>query len=117
MGFIIIVRTPVLFLDTVLHARVDFTLSWTTLVVSIYFLDTYSLAIEIAQKGCGLICFKGYNAYKICEQPRVTVSQVKMDPSSITFTRWLLDDLRMNWDNIMKDIYDFQLVDDKDLVT
>jgi len=54
---------------------------------------------------------------KICEQPRATVSQVKMDPSSITFTRWLVDDLRMNWDNIMKDIYDFQLVDDKDLVT
>jgi len=34
MGFIIIVRTPVLFSDKVLHAPVDFTLSWTTLVVS-----------------------------------------------------------------------------------
>lgn len=39
-----------------------------------------------------------------------------MNPRSLTFTRWLVDDLRISRNNILKDVLDFQLINETDLV-
>jgi hypothetical protein len=35
---------------------------------------------------------------KICEQPDISVCQVKIDPNSLSFSRWLVDDLKSCWE-------------------
>jgi hypothetical protein len=41
---------------------------------------------------------------------------MKLEPQMITFTRWLVDDLRLGWDKILRDAANFQLVAEKDLI-
>lgn len=52
--------------------------------------------------------------FKLCEQPNITVLQVKNNPSGVAFTRWLVGDLRDNWDIVSGKIEEIQLSDDDD---
>jgi hypothetical protein len=54
--------------------------------------------------------------FKLCEQPDATVYQAKFNLNGLTFTRWLIDDLRNNWGQIMRDVDVVQLDDRKDEV-
>jgi hypothetical protein len=40
--------------------------------------------------------------FKLCMQPDILVHQVKMNPQSVRFTRWLIDDLRLGCDKILE---------------
>lgn len=53
--------------------------------------------------------------FKLCEQQKVTVSQVKTIPNLLSFTRWLVYDLKVNWEKIMRDVDKIRLKDDNDL--
>jgi hypothetical protein len=54
--------------------------------------------------------------FKLCEQPDTIVHQAKMNPNGLTFTRWLVGDLRINWGQIRKKVDDIQLNAEKDEV-
>lgn len=65
---------------------------------------------------CKPLCILFLDLFKLCEQPGVSVYQVKADSNVITFTIWLVDDLRVSWDNIMRDVANVHLVNEKDSV-
>jgi hypothetical protein len=54
--------------------------------------------------------------FKICDNPDVTIYQVKLDPQNVTFTRWLVGDLRNSWGKILTDVENLHLVSSNDLV-
>lgn len=39
--------------------------------------------------------------FKFCEQPDITLAQVKRSPSDVSFARWFVGDLRDQWNNIL----------------
>ena len=39
----------------------------------------------------------------MCFQQNITVEKVKMNPSAVTFSRWLIDIWRDNWEQILVD--------------
>ena len=52
--------------------------------------------------------------FKICLQPDISVSQMKQ--SSASFTRWLVDNMRLDWDNILSKVERITLTDEEDMV-
>lgn len=46
---------------------------------------------------------------KICNQQNISVWQVKNDLQVVTFTRWLVDNMKLDWLNILKDLNDLAL--------
>ena len=61
------------------------------------------------------LCITAPVLFELCENKYVTVSQVR-NGVSITFRRWLFDDLRTSWYNIMNDMSVFQFSDRPDSV-
>ena len=53
--------------------------------------------------------------FELCENKNITVAQV-LNGLQITFRRWLFDDLRANWNNILQDTMNFQLIDRDDTI-
>lgn len=53
--------------------------------------------------------------FAMCNQQKITVEKMKMDPSAVTFTRWLVDSWRDSWEQILIDSDNIRLVasDDK----
>jgi len=41
------------------------------------------------------------HALKLCEQLDMTVHHMKLDLNDVPFTGWLVDDLRLIWENII----------------
>jgi hypothetical protein len=54
--------------------------------------------------------------FKLCEQPDISVYRVRSDPSCVTFIRWLVDDLRISWLNILGEIECTHQYDGEDFV-
>jgi hypothetical protein len=46
----------------------------------------------------------------------VTIYQVKTEPQLVTFTRWLVGDLRTGWGKILTEVENLHLVNGRDLV-
>lgn len=55
------------------------------------------------------LCTTFPNLFKLCEQLDITVYQAKCSASSITFTRWLPDDLKDYWDRNLRELENLQL--------
>lgn len=55
--------------------------------------------------------------FKLCVHPDIAGSQVKLDPTCVTFTRWLVDVLAKSWGNILSDVDSIRLSDVDDIVT
>lgn len=51
------------------------------------------------------------------KQQELTVFQFKPDPQLVTYTRWLVDIWRVEWDNILVDAASVQLCEGDDIVT
>ena len=51
------------------------------------------------------------------KQQDLTVFQFKSDPQLVTYTRWLVDIWRVEWDNILVDAASVQLCEGDDIVT
>ena len=47
----------------------------------------------------------------------MSVFQVKLDPSCVTFTRWLVDDFAKCLENILSEVNAIHLTDQSDIVT
>lgn len=47
--------------------------------------------------------------YKICEQKHISVFKKKNNEPSISFSRWLVDDLQADWLKIQDDIMQYIL--------
>ena len=62
------------------------------------------------------LCILFPELFKICEQPELTVFHLKSDINSMTFTRWLVDDLRVDWLTILSKLDDIQLPDERDVI-
>jgi hypothetical protein len=56
------------------------------------------------------------NLFKLCEQPDISLYSVKMNSLVITFTRWLVDDLREHWNNILRDVSNIILDTSDDVI-
>jgi len=52
--------------------------------------------------------------FKICMQPDISVSQMKQ--SSINFARWLVDNKRLDWNNILSRVERITLTNEEDVV-
>jgi len=52
--------------------------------------------------------------FKICLQPDISVSQMKQSYAS--FTRWLVDNIRLDWDNILSKVKRITLSDEEDMI-
>jgi hypothetical protein len=55
--------------------------------------------------------------FAMCQQPDITVSQVKSNTQSVTFSRWLLGEWRENWEIILLDLTNIHLSNGVDSVT
>jgi len=53
--------------------------------------------------------------FELCENKNIIVAQV-LNGLQIIFRRWLFDDLRANWNNILQDTMNFQLIDRDDTI-
>ena len=47
----------------------------------------------------------------------MSVFQVKLDPSCVTFTRWLVDSWRLDWERICADVGEVTLNPGEDVTT
>lgn len=55
--------------------------------------------------------------FKLCDQKDIMVADVLNNLDSITFRRWLTDDLRSWWELIIKESSDVQLGIDRDIIS
>lgn len=55
--------------------------------------------------------------FKLAQQKDISVSEVINNPQQVTFSRYLLDDWRKDWMNILVDIHNIQLSDGEDTVS
>jgi len=42
--------------------------------------------------------------FKLCEQKNITLFQVKCGEIQLSFTRWLVDNLKSDWDEVLADV-------------
>jgi hypothetical protein len=63
------------------------------------------------------LCTLFPDLFKICGQKDISVFQLVSGLIPISFCRWLTSELRVEWDNIMKDILETQLVSEHDSVS
>lgn len=54
--------------------------------------------------------------FKMCEQPEITMDMVKNNPCLVSFTRWLVDTWKHDWDEILQMIHELKLADGDDSV-
>jgi hypothetical protein len=54
--------------------------------------------------------------YKMAQQPDITLAKVKLNPASLTFSRWLIGDWKKQWDSILFDMDNIHLIDNTDIV-
>lgn len=54
--------------------------------------------------------------FKIYENLDVTIYHVKTEPQMVTFSRWLVGDLRTGWCKILTEVENLHLVNGRDLV-
>ena len=62
------------------------------------------------------LCILYPDLFKFCEQPNVNVSQVHSDIESVSFTRWLVDNLLIDQNKILDDLKDFKFIAEDDVV-
>lgn len=55
--------------------------------------------------------------FKMAQQRDITLAEVVLNPLSLTFSRWLVDIWKTQWDNIISDMKKVQLKDSDDVVT
>lgn len=55
--------------------------------------------------------------FAMCMQQNISVATVKNNPESVTFTRWLVDNWRVSWEKILKELADVQLSDGEDEIS
>lgn len=60
------------------------------------------------------ICILYPDLFKMCCQPNIIVAQMKMSPNSVTFTRWLVDDISRDWESILRKLDKIHLTNAKD---
>jgi len=63
------------------------------------------------------LCVLFPDLFAMCQQLDIAVSQVKFDPQSLTFSRWLVDEWRVNWEKILLDVANVQLCEGADITT
>lgn len=55
--------------------------------------------------------------FAMCEQQDITVGQVLSDSHSVTFSRWLVDKWKEEWEKIVHDLTKIQLSEETNYVT
>jgi len=55
--------------------------------------------------------------FKLREQPDISVYDVKNNPQLVTFTRWLVDSWRLDWERICADVGEVTLNPGEDVTT
>lgn len=54
--------------------------------------------------------------YKMAQQHDITLAEVKLNPSCVTFSRWLVGVWRKQWDSLLLAVKKIQLIDTVDIV-
>jgi hypothetical protein len=52
--------------------------------------------------------------FKFCEQQNIIVIEVRNNIHSISFRRWLMDDMLADWNKILEDVRKFNFSDNDD---
>jgi hypothetical protein len=55
--------------------------------------------------------------FSMCQQQNVSVVRAKMNTDAITFTRWLVDGWRDNWNKILAESASIHLSDGEDVIS
>ena len=54
--------------------------------------------------------------FKLCEQKNITLFQVKCGEIQLSFTRWLVDNLKSDWDKVLADVSQYHFKHGEDFV-
>jgi hypothetical protein len=54
--------------------------------------------------------------YKMTQQPDITLAKVKLNPGSLTFSRWLVGEWKKQWDSVLSDMNNIFLKDSANIV-
>jgi len=63
------------------------------------------------------LCIIAPQLFELCECKDATVDKVRSGEVHITFRRWLLEDLRLSWEQIWRDALSFHLEVEADRIT
>lgn len=55
--------------------------------------------------------------FKLCLEKEITVSRMKANPQSVTFSRWLIEGWRDDWEQILLQVDSIQLREGEDTIT
>jgi hypothetical protein len=60
------------------------------------------------------LCLLFPDLFKFCEQQNIVVIEVRKNIHSISFRRWLMDDMLADWNKILEDVRKFNFSDNDD---